>query len=167
MANSAMQPEETTQLTSQEIMQILPHRFPFLLIDKVVKLDLEKACITCKKAVSVNESFFQGHFPGAPIMPGVLILESMAQAGGVLSAILLAGSVDQALAFPYEKITALMSVQSAKFRKPVRPGDLLQLEVEMLKVSARGGKVRAIAKVDDKTVAEAEFGYAGISKEQV
>lgn len=141
----------------KEVIKILPHRYPFLLVDKIVDLDLEKGVIVGQKNVTFNESFFQGHFPGAPIMPGVLILEALAQTGGVL--VHLKGHV--------EKIAVLLNVNSAKFRIPVRPGDVLMLRCEGLHFSSKGGRVKAEAFVQDKMAVQAEIGFALVDKSQI
>lgn len=138
----------------RQILEILPHRYPFLLVDKVVHLDLEKSEIIGKKNVTMNEAFFQGHFPGVPIMPGVLILESMAQTGGIL--------IHQK--GHQEKIALLLTVNQAKFRKPVFPGDDLFLHVHILHLGSKGGRVMAKALVNKQVVAEAEIGFALMDK---
>lgn len=144
-------------LDVKEIVKILPHRFPFLLVDKIVELDLEKGIVLGQKNVTINEAFFQGHFPDAPIMPGVLILEALAQAGGVLVH----------LKEPTEKIAVLLNVNNAKFRHPVRPGDILMLHCEGLHFSSKGGRVKASATVLDKVAVEAEIGFALVDKSQI
>jgi len=141
----------------KEIVKILPHRYPFLLVDRIVEVNLEKGFIMGQKNMTINESFFQGHFPGAPIMPGVLILEALAQTGGVL--VHLKGQVD--------KIAVLLNVNNAKFRQPVRPGDVLMLKCEGLHFSSKGGRVKAEAYVQDKIAAEAEIGFALVDKSQI
>lgn len=140
----------------KEISQILPHRYPFLLVDRIIYLNLEENTIIGLKNVTANEYFFQGHFPGAPIMPGVLVLEALAQAFGVL--------VHQK--GHHEKIALLMSVNNAKFRKPVVPGDTLLLHATGLHISSKGGRVQAKAMVNDQVVAEAEIGFALADIEQ-
>lgn len=147
-----------SQLDLKEILKILPHRYPFLLVDKIIDIDLEKGIIVGQKNVTINESFFQGHFPGTPIMPGVLILEALAQAGGIMVH-LKSGQKD--------KIALLLNISNAKFRKPVLPGDILKLSCEVLQLSSRGGKVKAIATVDDKTAAEAEIGFVLVQPDQI
>lgn len=135
----------------KEISRILPHRYPFLLVDKVLELDPENSRITAIKCLTINEAFFQGHFPEAPIMPGVLILEALAQAGGIL--IREKG---------YKEQTAvLLSINNAKFRRPVSPGDTLYLKVQGLHFGSKGGKVEAKAFIDNELLAaEAEIGFA-------
>jgi UDP-3-O-[3-hydroxymyristoyl] N-acetylglucosamine deacetylase/3-hydroxyacyl-[acyl-carrier-protein] dehydratase len=138
-----------TLLDVREISKILPHRFPFLLIDKVVELDGYRRAVGIKN-VSFNEPFFQGHFPGQPIMPGVLQIEAMAQLAGVL---LMRKSDNQA------KVAVLLSLDGVKLRKNVVPGDQLRIEVETLKVKARTGEVFARATVDGQLVAEANMKF--------
>lgn len=145
-------------LDIKQIIEILPHRYPFLLVDKIIELDLEKGTILGQKNVSINESFFQGHFPDAPIMPGVLILEALAQTGGVL--VHLKGQQEN-------KIAVLLNVNQAKFRRPVHPGDILLLRCEGLHLSAKGGRVKAEALVNDQVVAEAEIGFVFVDKNQI
>lgn len=142
--------EETIILDHKQISDILPHRYPFLLVDRIVALDLENNTIVGKKNVTHNEEFFQGHFPNAPIMPGVLILEALAQTGGIL--IHQKGFSD--------KIAVLLNVNSAKFRRPVLPGDSLYLHAEGLHFGIRGGKVKGQAFVGNQLVAQAEIGFA-------
>lgn len=141
----------------KEIAKILPHRYPFLLVDRIVSLNLEENTIVGQKNVTANEQFFQGHFPGIPIMPGVLILEALAQTGGIL--------VHQK--GHSEKIALLMNVNNAKFRRPVVPGDVLMLHATGLHISNKGGKIHAKAMVNDHLAAEAEIGFALISREQI
>lgn len=144
-------------LDIKEVIKILPHRYPFLLVDKIVEMDLEKGYILGQKNVTINEPFFQGHFPGAPIMPGVLILEALAQAGGVMVH----------LKANNGKIAVLLNVNNAKFRNPVRPGDILFLRGEGLHFSLKGGRVKVTATVNDKIAAEAEIGFALVDKNQI
>lgn len=142
---------------AKEIEKILPHRFPFLLVDRIIEINLEENEIIGLKNVSVNEPFFQGHFPGAPIMPGVLILEALAQTGGIL--------VHQK---GYDKkIAVLLNVANAKFRKPVVPGDVLLLHAKGIHVSGNGGKVKAKAMIGQALAVEAELSFALIDKEQL
>lgn len=144
-------------LDTKEIMKILPHRYPFLLVDRIVELDLDKGIIVGQKNLTINESFFQGHFPGAPIMPGVLILEALAQTGGVL--LHLRSNPD--------KIAVLLNINNAKFRHPARPGDVLFLRAEGLHFSSKGGRIAVRAMVGDKIAAEAEIAFAFMEKEQI
>ncbi len=137
----------TTVFDIGKIMQYLPHRYPFLLVDRVTNIVPGKT-ITALKNVTINEPFFKGHFPGTPIMPGVLIVEAMGQTGGIL--------VIESL--PPEKHGALiyfMGLDGVKFRKPVIPGDQLTLELTLLKQRSKAVKMAGIAKVDDNIVAEA------------
>lgn len=143
-------------LDTNQIAKILPHRYPFLLVDKVLSVNLEEGTIVAIKNVTRNEEFFQGHFPTMPIMPGVLILEALAQTGGIL--------VHQK-GFDHH-IALLMSVDKAKFRKPVVPGDVLMLHAKAKMITSKGGKVYAQALVNGKVVAEAEVGFALIAKDQ-
>ena len=138
-------------LDLKEVVKILPHRYPFLLVDKILEIDLERGYILGQKNVTINEGFFQGHFPDAPIMPGVLILEALAQTGGVMVHL---------KANAKGKIAVLLNVNNAKFRHPVRPGDVLLLKAEGLHFSSKGGKVKVEAKVNDKLAVEAEIGFA-------
>lgn len=142
---------------AKEIEKILPHRYPFLLVDRILHINLEENEIIGLKNVTVNEPFFQGHFPGAPIMPGVLILEALAQTGGIL--VHQKGYV--------KKIAVLLNVANAKFRKPVVPGDALHLHVKGLHVSGNGGKIRAKAMIGQVLAAEAELSFALVDKDQL
>jgi len=146
-----------TVLDAKKIAQILPHRYPMLLVDRIVHLDLEENIIIGQKNVTMNEDFFNGHFPGAPIMPGVLILEALAQTGGIL--------VHQKL--QTDKIAVLLTINNAKFRKPVLPGDVLYLHICGQHVSFKGGKVVAKAIVNEQVVVEAEIGFALVDKQQL
>lgn len=141
----------------KEILKILPHRYPFLLVDKILEIDIEKGYILGQKNVTFNESFFQGHFPDAPIMPGVLILEALAQAGGVLLH----------LKEKTDKIAVLLNINNAKFRNPVRPGDILQLKGEGLHFSSKGGRILSTAIVNNKIAVQAEIGFALVGKSQI
>lgn len=146
-----------TVLNIKEISKILPHRYPFLLVDRIVELDLNNNQIIGLKCLTVNELFFQGHFPEAPIMPGVLILEALAQTGGVL--IYQKGF--------HEKTAVLLSIRHAKFRRPVYPGDNLYLHLDGTHLSSKGGKVHGRAIVEDELAAEAEIGFALRGMEQI
>ncbi len=144
-------------LNVKEITKILPHRYPFLLVDKIIYLNLEENVIIGQKNVTVNEQFFQGHFPGVPIMPGVLILEALAQTGGIL--VHKKGHC--------EKIAVLLNINNAKFRKPVVPGDVLTLHATGLHLSNKGGRIMAKAMVNEQLAVEAEIGFALVDKEQL
>lgn len=130
------------------IMRCIPHRYPFLLVDRLEQVVLGERAIGIKN-VTVNEPFFQGHFPGHPIMPGVLIVEAMAQAGGVL----VMDKVDA----PSDKLVYFMSLDHVKFRRPVVPGDQLRLEVELLQNRGRTLRMKGEAFVEGQLVAEAEM----------
>ena len=138
-----------TPLDVRKIMRYLPHRYPFILVDRILNLDPNKS-ITGLKNVTINEPFFQGHFPAAPIMPGVLIIEAMAQVGGVLAISSLPEGGEGALMY-------FMGLDQVKFRKPVVPGDQLIMELEVLKQRAKIMKLAGVAKVDDQVVAQAHI----------
>jgi 3-hydroxyacyl-[acyl-carrier-protein] dehydratase len=133
-----------------EIQRILPHRFPFLLIDRVVEI-VRRQRIVAIKNVSINEPFFAGHFPGAPVMPGVLIIESMAQVAGVL---FYRNALDD------KKLIMFTSIENAKFRRPVLPGDQLRIEMVLLNRRGNFGRMSGRATVDGKLVAEAIVMFA-------
>lgn len=136
--------------TAKEIMDIIPHRYPFLLIDTIEELE-EGVRALGKKCVSMNEPFFQGHFPGNPVMPGVLIMEALAQVGAV--AILSKPEFQGHTAY-------FAGIDKARFRQKVMPGDVLFLETTIIKAKGPIGVGKAVAKVNDKTVAEAELTFA-------
>jgi 3-hydroxyacyl-[acyl-carrier-protein] dehydratase len=162
MVNQSDQTDQIQSLDIKQVLNILPHRYPFLLVDRVLELDLEKGYVLAQKNVTINEAFFQGHFPEAPIMPGVLILEALAQAGGILVHLKGAGA---------DKIAILLSVNQAKFRLPVRPGDVLYLRGQGLHFSSKGGRVKAEALIKshdhEKVAAEAEIGFVFVNKNQI
>ncbi|HET6535637.1 MAG TPA: 3-hydroxyacyl-ACP dehydratase FabZ [Sphingomicrobium sp.] len=139
----------TGPLDIRRVMAALPHRYPMLLVDRVESLDPDKG-IVAVKAVTINEPFFQGHFPARPIMPGVLIVEALAQAAGILAveALGLAGS---------GKLVYFMAIEGAKFRQPVEPGVLLRLEVEFVQKRTSVCKFAGRATIDGKLAAEASF----------
>jgi 3-hydroxyacyl-[acyl-carrier-protein] dehydratase len=139
----------------REIEQILPHRYPFLLVDRVVEVVPGQKLIAYKN-VSINEPFFSGHFPGHPVMPGVLIVEALAQAAALL-AIKSGGNA-------HDKLIYLAAIDNARFRKPVVPGDRLQLEVEIVKHKGAIWKQKGLATVDGARVAEAEFLATAVDK---
>jgi len=131
----------------KEIQKLLPHRYPFLLVDRIIELEPEVKAVGIKN-MTINEEFFQGHFPGNPIMPGVLIIEAMAQVAGVLA--FRSGANEGRSVY-------FMSIEKVKFRKPVIPGDQLRLEVDILQHRGNVWKFSGKAVVDEKVAAEAEF----------
>lgn len=135
-------------LDINKIMGLLPHRYPFLMLDKIVEMEPQKRIVGIKN-VTINEPFFQGHFPGHPIMPGVLLIEGMAQAGGVLA--LLSDPE------PEKKVLYFMSIDKAKFRKPVLPGDQVRFELDVIKQRGNIKSFKALALVDGVVVAESEM----------
>lgn len=137
----------TTQLNIDEIREILPHRYPFLLVDRIEEMEEDR--VVGIKNVTVNEPFFTGHFPDYPVMPGVLIVEAMAQVAGVL--------VLSQLEDRKSKLVLLAGVDNAKFRKPVRPGDQLRIEMKLLRKKSSMAKMSGTASVDGALVAEAEM----------
>lgn len=138
------------ELDINDIMKILPHRQPFLFVDKIISLENGKRAVGLKN-VTINDYFFEGHFPGKPVMPGVLVIEAMAQVGGVM---MLASEENRG------KIAFFMAIDNAKFRKPVLPGDQVVFEIEAVKVKSRTGQVKGKAFVDGKLVAEADLMFA-------
>jgi len=132
----------------EEILKFLPHRYPFLLIDRILELEKGKYILAVKN-VTYNESFFQGHFPDRKIMPGVLIIEALAQAGGVL--------LFHTIPDPETKFLLLSKIDNVKFRKPVVPGDQLELRAEIVKLRNKFCYVRGVASVDGKPVVEGEI----------
>jgi 3-hydroxyacyl-[acyl-carrier-protein] dehydratase len=140
-----------------EIQRLLPHRFPFLLVDRVTEL-LPGERLRAYKNVSIGEPFFQGHFPGHPVMPGVLVLEALAQA----SAILCYSSTGFD---PAKKVTYLMAIDGARFRRPVVPGDRLDLDVTVLRLKSSVVKSRGVATVDGQVAAEGEFMATVVDKD--
>src|SRR5436189_187253 len=146
MPSNTPNPKKTLDI--REIVKILPHRYPFLLVDKILEVDIEKGYVLGQKNVTINEAFFQGHFPDVPLMPGVLILEALAQTGGIL--VHMNGTQNG-------RIAVLLNVNNAKFRHPVRPGDVLMLKGEGLHFSSKGGRVKVEATVNDKVAVQAEI----------
>ncbi len=135
-------------LDARAIQQILPHRYPFLLVDRIIELTPNERIVGIKQ-VTINEHFFQGHFPGAPVMPGVLIIEALAQVGAVYA-------LNQ-LAERETKLVLFSGIDNARFRQPVQPGDTLTLIVTPVRVGARFQKMHGEAQVDGKVVAEADI----------
>jgi 3-hydroxyacyl-[acyl-carrier-protein] dehydratase len=148
ITNTASEAPAAAKITLDinEIQRLLPHRFPFLLIDRIVDLDRKKRIVAIKN-VTINEPFFAGHFPGAPVMPGVLIVEAMAQAGGVL---LFTEVEDRE-----SKLVLFTGIERAKFRRPVVPGDQLRIEVDVRVWRGNAGRMEGAAYVGDKLAAEA------------
>ncbi|MCM8793115.1 MAG: bifunctional UDP-3-O-[3-hydroxymyristoyl] N-acetylglucosamine deacetylase/3-hydroxyacyl-ACP dehydratase [Candidatus Omnitrophica bacterium] len=141
---------EKNYLDINDIQKILPHRYPFLFVDKIIELEEDKRAVGIKN-VSIDDYFFQGHFPGRPVMPGVLIVEAMAQVAGVL---MLSKKENQG------KLAYFMSIDNVKFRRTVLPGDQLRLEVEVVRLKSKTGQVHTKAYVDSKVVAEADLMFA-------
>jgi len=137
-----------TVLDSQAIQQLLPHRYPFLLVDRIIEL-VPKQRIVGIKQVSINEPYFQGHFPSAPVMPGVLVIEALAQVGAVLAL--------REIEDRDSKLVLFTGIREARFRKPVVPGDTLTLEVTALRIGSRVQRMRGEAKVDGQLVADADI----------
>jgi len=132
----------------EDIMKVLPHRYPFLLVDRILEIEENKRIVGLKN-VTINEPFFAGHFPGHPVMPGVLIIEAMAQVGGML----LMGSVKDA----ESKVVYFMSLDNVKFRRPVKPGDQIRFELDVIQIRGPVCKMRGVGKVDGEVVAEADM----------
>ena len=144
-------------LNVQEILDFLPHRYPFLLLDRVVEFEPAKRLVAIKN-VTINEPFFQGHFPGYPIMPGVLVVEAMAQAGGI---IIMHELPDRA-----EKLVVFTGIERARFRRPVTPGDQLRIEVNVLSFRPRAGRIEGKAFVDGKLACEATLSCHVVPRNQ-
>ena len=134
-----------------EILNILPHRYPFLLVDRIIEIELGKKIVGIKN-LTINEPFFQGHFPGRPVMPGVLQMEAMAQVAGILLNKMFGGE---------GKISFFAAIDNARFRRPVVPGDQLRMEIKIINAKPRLSKVHAKAFVEDKLVSEADLMFAG------
>jgi UDP-3-O-[3-hydroxymyristoyl] N-acetylglucosamine deacetylase/3-hydroxyacyl-[acyl-carrier-protein] dehydratase len=137
-----------TMLDINRILEVIPHRYPFIMVDRILELEPRRRVVGLKN-VTMNEPFFQGHFPGHPVMPGVMIIEAMAQAGGMLL-------MDE-LGTPEEKVVYFMALDHVKFRRPVLPGDQLRLEVDMIQFRGRTARLKGVALVDGQVVAEAEM----------
>jgi beta-hydroxyacyl-ACP dehydratase FabZ len=140
---------------SRWIQEILPHRYPFLLVDRVLEIEAGKRIVALKN-VTINEEYFLGHFPGHPVVPGVLLLEALAQAGGIL---LLHDMPDR-----HSKLLYFTGIEKARFRRPVRPGDQVRLEIEVLALRQRACRLQGIAKVDGKLAAEAVLSSAMVDR---
>lgn len=149
-------------LNIDAIQQIIPHRYPFLLVDKVIEKSEDGYYQVAVKNTTFNEPYFQGHFPGYPIMPGVLQIEALAQAGGIMTLTLDSNPDVPKGGFD----TFLMSVEKAKFRKPVRPGDQLFLETTLLSLRRNTAKIQGVVRVDGKVVTEAEIMFMLVPKEK-
>ena len=141
-------PTVSKELGIEDIMKVLPHRYPFLLVDRI--LELEPKRVVGIKNVTINEPFFAGHFPGHPVMPGVLIIEAMAQVGGML----LMGAIED----PQSKVVYFTSLNNVKWRRPVKPGDQLRFELDLLQVRGAMCRMHGVAKIDGEIVCEAEMG---------
>lgn len=141
----------TFPVDATRIMQLLPHRYPFLLVDKVLELE-PKRRVLAQKNVTINEPFFQGHFPGHPVMPGVLVVEAMAQAGGLLTQLSLSDEERKE-----EKLFYLVKVDNARFSRMVVPGDVLMLEVVLKRMIRNMAQYECTASVDGKQVASADI----------
>jgi beta-hydroxyacyl-ACP dehydratase FabZ len=140
-----------------EIQAVLPHRYPFLLVDRILELEVGKRVVGLK-AVSLNEPFFQGHFPGHPVMPGVLIVEAMAQVGGVLVLVTMNAMAEK-------KVMYFTGIDHARFRKPVLPGDLLRFEVEIVQLRRQFCRMRGQVTVDGTLVTEADLSAAVVDRD--
>ena len=141
----------------QEIMGLLPHRYPLLLIDRIDEFEPQKRLVAIKN-VTINEPFFQGHFPGYPIMPGVLVIEAMAQAGGI---IMMYEIPDRD-----KRLVVFTGIERAKFRRPVMPGDQLRIEVNVLAFRSRAGRIEGNAYVDDKLACQATLTCQVVTRER-
>jgi 3-hydroxyacyl-[acyl-carrier-protein] dehydratase len=151
------QPVENQTMDIGQIMEFLPHRYPFLLIDRVVEFERARRIVAIKN-VTINEPFFQGHFPGYPIMPGVLVVEAMAQAGCIL---LLSEVADRE-----SKLVVFTGIEEAKFRRPVTPGDQLRIEVDVLSFRPRRGRMTGKAIVNGKVACEATLTCAVVPRQR-
>jgi UDP-3-O-[3-hydroxymyristoyl] N-acetylglucosamine deacetylase/3-hydroxyacyl-[acyl-carrier-protein] dehydratase len=139
---------ESAVYSVEDIMKVLPHRYPFLLVDRILEIEEGKRIVGLKN-VTINEPFFQGHFPGHPIMPGVLIVEAMAQVGGML--------LMRTIEDPGSKVVYFMSLDNIKFRRPVKPGDQIRFELEVLQLRGSTCKMRGVGYVEGDVVAQADM----------
>lgn len=144
-------------LDVQQIMGFLPHRYPFLLIDRIVEFEPMKRLVAIKN-VTMNEPFFQGHFPGYPIMPGVLVVEAMAQAGGVI--------MMHEIPDREKRLVVFTGIERAKFRRPVTPGDQLRIEVNVLSFKTRAGRIEGSAYVEGKLACQATLTCQVVTRER-
>lgn len=142
----------------EKILKILPHRYPFLLVDKVIEIEKGKSIVALKN-VTYNEPFFQGHFPNLKVMPGVLVMEAIAQAGGIL--------LYYSIPDPEDKFVFLSKIDKAKFRKPIVPGDQIRIEVNVLKLKNKICQIRGKALVEGEVAAEGEILAAVLDKEDL
>ena len=149
MDEQPRKPSEVAPIDVMRIMEMIPHRYPFLLIDRVVELEIDKSAVGIKN-VTINDSFFQGHFPRQPIMPGVLIVEAMAQTAAVLVVQTLDGTAAG-------KLVYFMTIDEARFRKPVSPGDTMKIHVDKLRSRGNVWKFSGEARVEGTLVASARF----------
>ena len=147
--NDSSVTNEVSSLDIGQLMDLLPHRYPFLLIDRIIEINGDQSAIGIKN-VTANEYYFQGHFPTHPVMPGVLLIEGMAQTAGALCLVSLKDNYDSSLVY-------FMAIDRARFRKPVIPGDTVHYHMEKIRNRGRVWRFKGIAKVDDKVVAEAEI----------
>ena len=157
MADPASTPEieQKVVFNITDILRILPHRYPFLMVDRIVELESGKRIVGLKN-VTINEPFFQGHFPGVPVMPGVLVIEAMAQVAGIMT---YAEEPDIK-----EKLIYFTGIENAKFRRPVVPGDQLRIEMELLNRRNHFGTMKGRAEVDGRLVAEATVRFAIVDR---
>src|SRR5437762_3696530 len=137
-----------TILDSEAIKKLLPHRYPFLLVDRIIELAPRERIVGIKQ-VSINEEYFQGHFPGAPVMPGVLVIEALAQCGAILAL--------REIEDRDQKLVLFTGIKEARFRRPVVPGDTLMLEVQAIRIGSRVQRMRGEAKVDGQLAADADI----------
>jgi len=147
--DATAEPKQIESIDIMRIMEAIPHRYPFLMIDKMVEIHLGESAVGIKN-VSVNEPFFQGHFPSKPVMPGVLIVEAMAQTAATLVVLTLGAAFEG-------KLVYFMTIEGAKFRRPVGPGDQLRIHVEKERARANVWRFKGVARVDGVSVAEATF----------